>query len=292
MLVEALIYVGFKKTGISDQSLKVLDQIKDKRAIKLFVSPSCPYCPQQAVHALKAAVERPNLISLEIIDIQANPEIARDYDAQSVPQTFANEMLIALGAQPEELFMLSLQKMEQQTLFIPDNDAEEIETDLVIVGGGPAGLSAGIYAARSGLKSVVLERDILGGQVALTPMVENYPGLTQIGGKKLVEILVSHALQYVQIFQGEEVMDISKDHPMTVTTNKRRFITKALLLATGATHKHLGVPGNPGCPVGGSAIAVPATDRCLPARRWSWWAEETARSPKPCTLKISVWTSR
>ncbi|MEZ4605156.1 MAG: FAD-dependent oxidoreductase, partial [Desulfobacterales bacterium] len=71
----------------------------------------------------------------------------------------------------------------------------------------------------------------------------NYPGLTQIGGKKLVEILVSHALQYVQIFQGEEVMDISKDHPMTVTTNKRRFITKALLLATGATHKHLGVPG-------------------------------------------------
>ena len=243
MLVEALIYVGFKKTGISDQSLKVLDQIKDKRAIKLFVSPSCPYCPQQAVHALKAAVERPDLISLEIIDIQANPEIARDYDAQSVPQTFANEMLIALGAQPEELFMLSLQKMEQQTLFIPDNDAEEIETDLVIVGGGPAGLSAGIYAARSGLKSVVLERDILGGQVALTPMVENYPGLTQIGGKKLVEILVSHALQYVQIFQGEEVMDISKDHPMTVTTNKRRFITKALLLATGATHKHLGVPG-------------------------------------------------
>jgi thioredoxin reductase (NADPH) len=252
IFIETLIYMGFKKTGISNQSLKVLNQIKNKRAIKLFVSPSCPYCPQQAVHALKAAVERPDLISLEIIDIQANPDMARDYDAQSVPQTFANEMLIALGAQPEGLFMLSLQKMEEQTLFIPDNDAEEIETDLVIVGGGPAGLSAGIYAARSGLKSVVLERDILGGQVALTPMVENYPGLTQIGGKKLVEILVSHALEYVQIFQGEEVMDVadlsnlsgsSGDHPMTVTTNKRRFITKALLLATGATHKHLGVPG-------------------------------------------------
>ncbi len=243
IFIEALVYIGFKKTGIGEQSLKVLSQIKDKRAIKLFVSPSCPYCPQQAINALKAAVEKPDLISLEIIDIQANPEIARDYDAQSVPQTFANEMLIALGAQSEELFMLSLQKMEQQTLFIPDNDAEEIETDLVIVGGGPAGLSAGIYAARSGLKSVVLERNILGGQVALTPMVENYPGLTQIGGKKLVEILVSHALEYIQIFQGEEVMDVSKDHPMTVTTNKRRFITKALLLATGATHKHLDVPG-------------------------------------------------
>ncbi len=252
MLLEALIYVGFKKTGISESSLNVLAQIKAKRAIRLFVSPSCPYCPQQAIHALKAAVERPELISLEIIDIQANPDMARDYDAQSVPQTFANGMLVALGAQQEELFMLSLQKLEQQNLFIPDNDAKEIETDLVIVGGGPAGLSAGIYAARSGLKTVVLERGILGGQVALTPMVENYPGLTQIGGKKLVEILVSHALEYVQIFQGEEVLDVagSSDstdstdaHPMTVTTNRRRFIAKALLLATGATHRHLNVPG-------------------------------------------------
>jgi len=243
IFIEALIFVGFKETGIGQQAANVLKQIKDKRAIKLFVSPSCPYCPQQAVHALKAAVEKPDLISLEIIDIQANPDIAREYDAQSVPQTFANEMLIALGAQAEELFMLSLQKMEQQTMFIPDNDAEEIETDLVIVGGGPAGLSAGIYAARSGLKSVILERNILGGQVALTPTVENYPGLTQIGGAKLVEILVTHALEYVQIFQGEEVMTISREHPMTITTNKRRFTAKALLLATGATHKHLGVPG-------------------------------------------------
>ncbi|MDA3895557.1 MAG: FAD-dependent oxidoreductase [Desulfobacteraceae bacterium] len=243
IFIETLIFVGFKKTGVGQQALNVLNQIKDKRDIKLFVSPSCPYCPQQAVHALKAAVEKPDLISLEIIDIQANPDIAREYDAQSVPQTFANEMLIALGAQQEELFMLSLQKMEQQTMFIPDNDAEEIETDLVIVGGGPAGLSAGIYAARSGLKSVVLERNILGGQVATTPTVENYPGLTQIGGKKLVEILVTHALQYIQIFQGEEVMAVSKDRPMTITTNKRRFTAKAMLLATGATHKHLGVPG-------------------------------------------------
>jgi len=243
IFIETLIFVGFKKTDIGQQAANVLNQIQDKRDIKLFVSPSCPYCPQQAVHALKAAVEKPDLISLEIIDIQANPDIAREYNAQSVPQTFANEMLIALGAQQEELFMLSLQKMEQQTMFIPDNDAKEIETDLVIVGGGPAGLSAGIYAARSGLKSVILERNILGGQVALTSTVENHPGLTQIGGTKLVEILVSHALQYVQIFQGEEVMAVSKGLPMTVTTNNRRFITKAMLLATGATHKHLGAPG-------------------------------------------------
>ncbi|MEZ4566372.1 MAG: hypothetical protein R2860_05205 [Desulfobacterales bacterium] len=139
----------------------------------------------------------------------------------------------------------------------------------------------------------MLERDILGGQVALTPMVENYPGLTQIGGKKLVEILVSHALQYVQIFQGEEVMDISKDHPMTVTTNKRRFITKALLLATGATHKaSRRTRGIPAVRSGGQLLQyLRRTAVCRPEGGHGG-RRETARSPKPCTLKISVWTSR
>jgi thioredoxin reductase (NADPH) len=243
IFIEILLLAGFGKSNLSKSSLKVLKQIQQPRRIKLFVSYSCPYCPQQAVNAIKAAVEKPDMIFLEIIDIQASPELARKYNAQSVPQTYANDTLIAQGAQTEELFMLSLQRMEQQTLFIPDDDAEEIQTDLVIIGGGPAGLTAGIYAARSGIKAVVLERNILGGQVATTPVVENYPGLTQIGGKTLVEIMVTHALQYVQIFLGEEVVEFQKEKPMTVLTNRRKIITKALLLATGATHKHLNVPG-------------------------------------------------
>ena len=243
IFVEALLLTGYRKSTLSGQSLKVTRQIKDKRDIKLFVSFSCPYCPQQATNALKVAVALPKLVSLTIIDTQANPDLARQYDAQSVPQTYANEVLIALGAQQEELFMLSLQKLEQQTLFIPDEDAEEIETDLVIVGAGPAGLSAGIYAARSGLKSVIIERNVIGGQVATTPVVENYPGINQIGGKNLVEIMAAHALQYVQILLGEEVMEVTIGRPMTVVTNKRRFITRFLLLATGATHRHLDVPG-------------------------------------------------
>lgn len=243
IFVEALLLAGYRNSALDPQSAKVLHQIKDKRDIKLFVSFSCPYCPQQAGHAIKAAVERPDIVSLSIIDTQANPELAREYDAQSVPQTYANEARIALGAQQEPLFMLSLQKLEQQDLFIPDEDAEEITTDLVIVGAGPAGLTAGIYAARSGLKTVIIERGVIGGQVATTPVVENYPGLTQIGGKNLVEIMAAHALKYVQIFLGEEVVSVDQARPMIVATTRRRFITRALLLATGATHRHLDVPG-------------------------------------------------
>lgn len=241
--LEAMIMIGMGRSDLSDQSLGVLKQLEDERQVKVFVSPTCPYCPQQVVNGLKSAIERPDLVSLEIIDIQNRPDLAEKYSAQSVPQAYANEELIGQGAQQEEVFVASLLKMEPQTIFIPESTAEVVETDLLIVGGGPAGLTAGIYAERSGLKTAVIERDTLGGQVALTPVVENYPGFTQVGGKTLVDIMVSHALQYVQIFQSEEVLDIKHGDSIEVQTSRRKFFTKTVLLATGASHRNLGVPG-------------------------------------------------
>lgn len=238
-----LILLGVRTSNLNEQSVKLAQKLSGARAVKVFVSPTCPYCPEQALNAVRAAIERPDLISLEIVDIQANPEIANRYSAFSVPQTYANDILIAQGAQPEELFLLSLEKLEQQTIFIPESDAEQVETDVVIVGGGPAGLSAGIYAVRSGLRTVVVERGPLGGQVATTPVVENYPGFTRVPGKTLVDIIVSHALEYVQIFQGEEVMDIHPGKPIEVITGRRKFLARAVVLATGANYKHLGIPG-------------------------------------------------
>jgi len=243
IFLEALMRIGTQSSGLNEQAAAVLERIEAPRNVKVFVSPSCPYCPQQALNALKAVVGKPDLISLEIIDIQANPDLADQYSAHSVPQAFSDDILIAMGAQTEELFMASLDKLEQQTVFIPETDAEEVTTDLVIIGGGPAGLSAGIYASRSGLDTVVLEKGVLGGQVALTPLVENYPGMKQVGGKTLVDIMVTHALEYVNIFPGEEVIDIQPGEPTLVQTSRRKFYTKSVLLTTGASHRHLGVPG-------------------------------------------------
>ncbi len=241
--LEAMLLVGMGKSDLSDQSLQVIRRLDAPRTIKIFVSPTCPYCPQQAVNGLKAAIERPDMIALEIIDIQCRPDLAEQYEAHSVPQAYANDVLIGQGAQQEEVFLSSLLKLEPQTIFIPESTAKVVDVDVLIVGGGPAGLTAGIYTVRSGLKTAVVEREALGGQVALTPVVENYPGFSQVGGKTLVDIMVSHALQYVQIFQGEEVLEIKPGDIMEVATTRRTFRAKTILLATGATHRHLGVPG-------------------------------------------------
>jgi thioredoxin reductase (NADPH) len=243
IFMETLILVGLGKSNLNDQTIKVLKKIDTPRRVKVFVSATCPYCPQQAVNAIRAAIERPDMVSVEIVDIQSAPDLADQYAAHSVPQTFANDILIGQGAQSEEVFALSLQKMEPQTIFIPESDAELVKNDVVIVGGGPAGLAAGIYTERSGLRTAVLERDALGGQVATTPIVENYPGFAQVGGKTLVDIMVSHALQYVQIYPGESVLDIQPGDPIIVQTSRRKFETRAVLLATGAKHRHLEIPG-------------------------------------------------
>ncbi len=242
-LVEMLFILGFGQSGLSDQSTKMLEKLDGERAVKVFVSPTCPYCPQQAINAVRAAVARPDAVSVELIDIQANPDLADRYEAQSVPMSFADDALIGMGAQSEEIFIQSMIAFEEKRVFIPDIEGERIETDLLIVGGGPAGLTAAIYAKRAGLETALVEKGMLGGQVATTPVVENYPGFTSVGGKALVDIMVTHAMEYARIFQGEEVVAIKPGTPIEVTTSRRVFTAKSLLLATGATHRRLGAPG-------------------------------------------------
>jgi len=120
------------------------------------------------------------------------------------------------------------------------------EFDVVIIGGGPAGLSAGIYAKRAGLECIILEKGVPGGQVLTSPSIENYPGFPEIAGMKLMEAMADHAKRYVDIKEGEEVLRVRGGDKFEILTNSGRYITRAIILTTGSTHRKLEVPGEEG----------------------------------------------
>jgi len=239
----ALLMASTGKSVLSDASKKRLAELKDKRNVKVFVSPTCPYCPLQVILAICAAIERPDLISTEIIEIYENRDLATQFNAFSVPQTFVDDQPVGTGLQPEEVFVEEVLSAAPIAIK-PFEGGGMIEKDLVIVGAGPAGLTAAIYAERSGLHSVVIEKANIGGQVAITPIVENYPGFTRIGGKTLMDMMAQQAIQYTDIHQGEEVLDIQqKGELFEIRTNKAAYRVRALLIAAGAESRKLDVPG-------------------------------------------------
>ncbi len=139
----------------------------------------------------------------------------------------------------------------------------EKKYDLVIIGSGPAGLAAAIYAQRAKLNTLVIEKEMMsGGQVLTTYEVDNYPGLPGIGGFDLGVKLRQHAEQLEAVFAEDEVKSIEPDaaeselqaaelHDETdsdeswkrINCRKNTYFARSIIIATGATHRKLGVPG-------------------------------------------------
>lgn len=196
------------------------------------------------LYALSAAIARPDLVSAESIEIYENQDLAEKLGTISVPQTFINDILVAPGVVPEEVFIESLVTLKQPVIAPMAKTDVPVEKDLVIVGAGPAGLTAAIYAVRAGLTTVILEKENIGGQIAITPIVENYPGFTKIAGKSLVDLLAQQALQYTDIRLSEDIADVQRvGSNFAIESTRGRYIAKALILATGAGWKTLNVPG-------------------------------------------------
>jgi thioredoxin reductase (NADPH) len=128
--------------------------------------------------------------------------------------------------------------------------AERTVYDVVILGGGPAGLSAAIYAAREGLDALVIERGALGGQAGATDRIDNYPGFPEgIGGQELADRLVAHARRYgVELLSAVEVTGIRRetDCVMVTTAAGDVYGADAVILATGSQYRRIGVPGEAG----------------------------------------------
>ena len=164
--------------------------------------------------------------------------------------------------------------------------------DMLVVGGGPGGYTAALYAARAGLDTIVLEKLSAGGQMALTEQIDNYPGFEDgIDGFSLAEKMQKQAERFGVRSEYAEVlrMDLTAV-PKLLETSEGIFRGKTVVLATGADPRTLGVAGERSCWAGAWPTAPPATGCFTRAKRWSWWA--AAIPPRQMPSFSAAWRKK
>ena len=119
--------------------------------------------------------------------------------------------------------------------------------DLIIIGGGPAGLTAAIYAAREGIECLVIEKSALGGQAGVTERIDNYPGFPNgVGGAELADLIIQQARRYdVELLPAAGVKSIMSDgdYVLVAMESGDEYCGRSAIIATGSTYRRLGVPG-------------------------------------------------
>lgn len=114
--------------------------------------------------------------------------------------------------------------------------------DVIIVGAGPAGLTAGIYCARANLNTIIFEKENIGGQISSSPLVKNFPGFKSISGAELANNFYEQATELGVPIEIEEVLDIIPGEINKVITDCGEYESKAVIVATGAKYRLLGLP--------------------------------------------------
>jgi thioredoxin reductase (NADPH) len=196
----------------------------------------CPDC-RQAKKFLSEQLVQYNWVDIEQ-DKEAEQYVLQVNDGKRIiPTIVFDDGSVLVEPSNAEL----AEKLDLQT------EARKPTYDLIVVGGGPAALTAAIYAAREGIETLLIERSGLGGQAGSTGAIENFPGFPQgISGAEFAERVVQQARRYdVEILQATEVAGLGRD-PNCVgvqTAGGKEYQARALLIATGAHYRRLGVPG-------------------------------------------------
>ena len=119
--------------------------------------------------------------------------------------------------------------------------------DIIIVGAGPGGLTAGIYAGRQGTKTLILDKNLAGGIGREVPEMENYPGFDLVSGLELAEKMKDQCVKNVELHENEGVNTIEKiednDYNFKVESDEHSYLTKTVIIATGSSHQQLNIPG-------------------------------------------------
>ena len=205
-------------------------------AIKVYGAPWCPDCrrSKQFLGEMRVAYDW-----IDIDQEPAGAEIVREKNQgkQIIPTiVFEDGSSLAEPSNDELAKKLGLVLKAKRTYY-----------DLIVIGGGPTGLTAAIYGAREGMDSLIIEKSALGGQAGVTERVDNYPGFPEgIGGAELAERIIQQARRYdVELLSAVGVKSVTREGNSVVVTTETgdEYCARAAIVATGSTYRRLGVPG-------------------------------------------------
>ncbi|HKN38276.1 MAG TPA: FAD-dependent oxidoreductase [Acidimicrobiia bacterium] len=210
--------------------------IDSDRTLTVYGAPWCPHCKR--VKRFLAA----HRVSYENIDIDERPEAIETLQQLQDGGRIIPTVVYADGT--HEVNPSDGALARRLGLHF---EADRAAYDLVIVGGGPTGLAAAIYAAREGIDAVVVDGSALGGQAGISDRIDNYPGFPDgISGAELAERFVAQARRYgVELLSAVAVTAVTPDGDDLVTTlaSGQELTSHAVIVATGSTYRRLDVPG-------------------------------------------------
>ena len=204
--------------------------------VTVYGAPWCPDCRRSKKFLGEQRVP------YDWVDIDQDPD-----GASFVRQKNEGKQIIPTIVFPDGSFLVEPSNAELAQKLELKLKAGRSYYDLLIVGGGPAGLTAAIYAAREGIECLVIEKSALGGQAGSTERIENYPGFPEgVGGAELAEKIIAQARRYgVEMLQAVGVSDLRRMHDFLILTTDQgdEYCGRAAIVATGSSYRRLGVPG-------------------------------------------------
>lgn len=208
----------------------------NEQRIKVYGAPWCPDCKRAKQFLGEQRV------LYDWIDIDQDPE-----GAALVREKNAGKQIIPTIIFPDGSFLVEPSNDELAAKLGLRLKAGRSYYDLLIVGGGPTGLTAAIYAAREGIDSLVMEKSVLGGQAGVTERIDNYPGFPDgIKGAELADRIIRQARRYgVELLSAVAVASIGRrgDYVLVTTKAGDEYCGRAAIIATGTSYRRLGVPG-------------------------------------------------